>query len=116
MRENRAKAAMDPWRRSLAKHYCRACGMRAKRLRMPFWEGMVWEVVTHVVLGFFALVLAGSLQGRAGVSSGAAWMVSLIVLGLFLFPVADRIARYRCSGCSRRYSVDEMRSEGSFSR
>jgi uncharacterized membrane protein YccC len=90
--------------------------MRAKRLRMPFWESMVWEVVTYVVLGFFALVLAGSLQRLAGISGGAAWTVSLVMLGLAFFPVADRIARYQCSGCSRRYSVDELRSEGWFFR
>ena len=116
MRENRAEAAMNPWRRSLAKHYCPACGMRAKRLRMPFWEGMVWEVVTCVVLGFLALVLAGSLQRLAGVASGVAWTVSLVLLGIAFFPVVDRIARYQCSGCSKRYSVDELRSEGWFFR
>jgi len=101
---------MNPWRRSLAKHYCPACGMGARRLRMPFWEGMVREVVPYFGLGFFALVLAGSLQRLAGVSGAAAWTASLVVLGPALFPVADRIARYECSGCSRRYSVDELRS------
>jgi uncharacterized membrane protein YccC len=83
---------------------------------MSFGEDLVWEVVTYVVLGFFALVLAGSVQRLAGVSSGAAWTVSFVVLGIALFPVADRIARYQCFGCSRRYSVDELRSEGWFFR
>jgi uncharacterized membrane protein YccC len=73
--------------------------MQAKRLRTPFWEGMVWEVVTYVVLGFFALVLAASLQRLAGLASGAAWTVSLVVLGIAFFPVVDRIARYQCTGC-----------------
>jgi uncharacterized membrane protein YccC len=83
---------------------------------MPIWDGMVWEVVACVVLGFLALVLAGSLQRLAGVASGVAWTVSLVLLGIAFFPVVDRIARYQCSGCSKRYSVDELRSEGWFFR
>jgi len=103
---------MNPWRRSFARHYCRACGKQARRAHTPFFDGMAREIAGAVVLGFLAVVLAGSLQ-RFGVGpSLSSWVIALMVIGVMFYPIADQFVRYQCSGCSRRFSIGAPRSEG----
>ena len=111
-RQNHSEADMNPWRRSLARHYCPACGKRARRVHAPFLDGMAREIAGFAVFGFLAVVLGGSLQ-RFGVEPGRpSWVIALIVIGVLFYPVADLFVRYQCSGCSRRYSIGALRSEG----
>ena len=73
---------------------------------------MAWELAGFAVFGFLALVLAGSLQ-RFGIEPGSlSWVLALVVIGLLFYPVADLFVCYQCSGCSRRYSIGELRSKG----
>jgi hypothetical protein len=82
------------------------------RLRAPFFDGMAREIAGFVLFGLFAVVLAGSLQ-RFGVEPGGfSWVVALAVIGMLFYPVADLFVRYKCSGCSHRYAIGDLRSEG----
>ncbi|MET1082807.1 MAG: hypothetical protein ABWY12_07115 [Burkholderiales bacterium] len=103
---------MNPWRRSLARHYCPACGKEAMRVRAPFFDGMAREMQDSFSSAFLAVVLAGSLQ-RFGVEPGGlSWVVALAVTGMLFYPVADLFVRHKCSGCSHRYAIGDLRSEG----
>ena len=79
---------------------------------MPFLDGMAREFAGFAVFGFLAVVLGGSLQ-RFGVEPGRlSWVIALVVIGVLFYPVANLFVRYQCSGCSRRYSIGALRSEG----
>jgi hypothetical protein len=82
------------------------------RTHTPFFDGMAREIAGFAVFGFLAVVLAGSLQ-RFGVDPGTlAWMLALVGIGVLFYPVANLFVRYQCTGCSRRYSIGDLRSKG----
>jgi hypothetical protein len=62
--------------------------------------------------GLVAVVLTGALQ-RLGVQPGSFfWLFAPILAGIPFYPVGDLFARFECSGCSGRYSIGEVRSDG----
>jgi len=73
---------------------------------------MAREFAGFAVFGFLAVVLGGSLQ-RFGAEPGRlSWVIALVVIGVLFYPVADLFVRYQCAGCSGRYSIGALRSEG----
>ncbi len=105
---------MNPYRKALAKHYCPVCNQRVRRVRQPWGERMLRELIAYPVIGILGLLIGGGLENAGWAEGRWAYIFGILVVFLIAFPLIDYLTFFYCEKCDTKRPFSQLVSHGWF--
>lgn len=101
---------MNQYRKALAKHYCPVCGQRVRRVREPFAEAMLRQILAYPIVGLLGLFIGGALANAGWVEGRWAYILGVLTVLLFAYPFIEQFTRFYCDKCESIHSFSQVTS------
>ena len=100
------------YRKVFARHYCHVCGDAVTRVRQPWLEALLREMLLFVPVLFMAIVVGGIFVSLGLLAGSAALVAGVALAALVLYPLVEQYSTFRCAACAKDIKFSETVSRG----